>query len=749
MMRQLATARRRTVVMVVLVLVACLVLVGRMAQMTVLDHDRYQNAAETTNTREITTSATRGRILAADGTPFVRNVAHATVTVDPQVLREEEDEGRGIVEAVAREVGGDEKEMWARTRTCGADDAPRPPKCNSGAAYQPIVIAENVDPGRLLPILERPEDYPGVAVTNESERGWPKPEGALAAQVLGYLTRVSREDMEQRDELLPTELVGRDGLEAEYDEVLRGRYGKTTVAVTPSGKFLREVKHTEPVAGKDVRTHIDPTVQKTAEDALAQASEIARENNEVDDPSDPEVKGAARTGAAVVMNAETGAVVAAASNPGYNPEVWSGGVSAKQLETLTDEGQGVPLTNKLIQSVWPPASTFKAISMPVAFTQGLDPDVKYSCPARVKVGDRYFRNFESKAHGDLTLQQIMEISCDTAFYRWSFRTWRALGGLEAKDVQDPYADIARGFGLGSKTGVDLPNESAGRIPDRDWKLNYWQSTKDAACERAEKNEYPEAKSAKRKKELRGYDEEHCLRGYQYRGGDAVNFSIGQGDVSTTPLQMAVVYAAIANGGNTIEPRIAAEALNQDGSVAERYSTKVRNRVELEPDDLKIVREGLESVVSRGTAAWAFRDWDNDRYPLAGKTGTAEVDGESSTSWFVSYDAGKDSKYVVLVVMGDSGTGSEYAAPVSASIWQALKREGKLTPHRPGDPLSSQDSERDVKAATQRAKKAGAKVVTVEDVTKESLVGEVDPEYSSPDTQGKKESGSGSGRSSGG
>ncbi|MFL0460006.1 peptidoglycan D,D-transpeptidase FtsI family protein [Kytococcus sedentarius] len=726
----LTTARRRTVLLAVLVLIAVLVLGGRLAQMQVLQHDRYASASQTTNTREIVHPATRGRILASDGTPFVRNIAHSTVTIDPQVMREQDDEGRSIVDAVAREVGADPETLWGRTRTCGSKDAPRPPRCNSGGAYQPITLAEEVDPAELLPLLERPEDYPGVSVDATAERGWPKPNGALASQTLGYLTRVSAQDMEGRDDLQPTGMIGRDGLEAFYDKELRGTTGVTKVAVSPAGKFLEEIEHTDAVAGLDIKTHLNPAVQKVAEDALAQVSQIAATKNEATDPED---KGRAKTGAALVMDVETGALVAAASLPGYNPEIWSGGVNSEQLETLVDEDEGVPLTNKLISSVYPPASTFKAISLPVAFSQGLDPDEEYSCPARVKVGDRYFRNFESKAHGDLTLQEIMEVSCDTAFYRWSFRTWRALGGINAKDVTDPYVELAKGFGLGSRTGVDLPHESAGRIPDREWKLAYWESLKEGYCKRAETGYTEEEEpDAQRRAELEEGAQEFCLRGYQYRGGDAVNFSIGQGDVSTTPLQMAVVYAAIANGGNVIEPRVADEALDVSGEVQKKFSTTVRQRVGFDEESLRILREGLEGVVTRGTASWAFTDWDHERYPLAGKTGTAEVSGDQSTSWFVSYDAGKDSKYVTLVVLGDSGTGSEYAAPVARSLWNTMKSEGLLEPKAADEPLSSQDTAADLKAAAERAEKAGAETVTVEDVTEESLVGPVDTEFQQAD-----------------
>lgn len=730
-MRQiLATARRRTVFMAVLVLVAVLLLGGRLAQMQVVQHDRYANASQTTNTREITHPATRGRILASDGTPFVRNIAHTTVTIDPQVMREEKDKGRSIVEAVATAVGADADTLWGRTQTCGSKGAPRPPRCNSGGAYQPITVAEDIDPGKLLPILERPEDYPGVSVDATAERGWPKPDGALAAQSLGYLTRVSAEDMRGRDDLQSTGMIGRDGLEAFYDKELRGTTGRTTVAVSPAGRFLEELEHTEAVAGLDIKTHINPRVQKVAEDALAQASLISADKNDAKEPGD---NGLAKTGAAIVMDVETGALVAGASLPGYNPEIWSGGVNSEQLKTLVDKDEGVPLTNKMISSVYPPASTFKAVSLPAAFTQGLDASEKYSCPARLKIGERYFKNFESRAYGDLSLQEIIEVSCDTAFYRWSFRTWRALGGINAKDVTDPYVEIAKGFGLGSRTGIDLPNESPGRIPDREWKLGYWEALKEGYCKRAETGYTQEEEpDAKKRKELKEGAQEFCLRGYQYRGGDAVNFSIGQGDVSTTPLQMAVVYAAIANGGNVIEPRLADEALDVNGEVKKSFDTTVRQRVHFSEESLRILRQGLEGVVSRGTAAWMFKDWDNERYPLAGKTGTAQMANEQSTSWFVSYDAGKDSKYVVLVVLGDSGTGSEYAVPVSRSLWDVMKSEGLLDAKASDEPLSSQDTAADIKAAAQRAKDEGAETVTVEDVTEESLVGEVDPDFQQPE-----------------
>ncbi|CAN5880480.1 penicillin-binding protein 2 [soil metagenome] len=648
-----------------LLVVGCLLglLVGRLGQLQVLEHEELAVQAVEVSTRDVSQPAIRGRILAADGTVLAGNVPTAVVTIDPTTVLEAPDEGRALVESVAQALDLQVERLWGRTRLCGTAGAPPAPSCFSGSPYQPIPIAYDVDPVAALALLEQPEDFPGIEVQSVAVRTYPAAQEINAAHLLGYLGRPTQAEVEGREGLGAQDLIGRTGLEQTYDDRLRGSSGRTTVTVDPRGAVTGRLGHTDPVAGQDVRTHIDPQVQAAAEQVLADTVAASRAD---DLPAD--------SAAAVVLDVRSGGVVAAASWPTYDPSIWTTGVTQAQFDELTDPASGEPLLNRVVGETFPPASTFKVVSLPAALSHGVDPDAEYDCPASVRIGDREFTNYESSAYGDIDVERVIEVSCDTVFYRWAFQEWQDLGGLEQDaDLRDPYVLLAQDFGLGRVSGVDLPGEATGLVPGREWKRDYWEATRVESCARVESG-YPEVADQERREFLEQLAQESCTDGWQYRAGDAVNFSIGQGDVSATPLQMAVAYAAIANGGTRWQPQVAAEIRTQAGEPVETIAPIEAGFVDLDPEALEIVRSGLEGVNTDGTGAAAFAGFDLAGYPVAGKTGSAESFGRRSTAWYASYGPVPDPQYAVVVVVEQGGIGGEVAAPAARQIWEVLREQ---------------------------------------------------------------------------
>lgn len=670
--------RRRPVARIwALLLVAVVlggILVGRLASLQVLDAGPAGIAAPGEETRELLQPAVRGRLLDADGVALAANAPATLLTLDPEVLLTAEDEGRGVVEDVARELDLPVDQVWGRTRVCGTADAPPVPLCFSGSPQEPVPIAYGVDPVDALGVLERPERFPGIEAVTVPVRDYPRVQaaedagpGVNAAHLLGYLGPPTAEEVEaSATDPAPVaagDLVGRAGLEAVYDDDLRGTPGRTTVTVDPRGVVTGQAEQVDPVPGLDVRTHVDPEIQAAAEQALTDAVTSAR----ADDAP-------ARAAAAIVLDPRDGGVVASASHPTYDPGVWAGGISQRDYDQLTDPDGSLPLVNRVVSGTYPPASTYKVVTLPAAVSQGMDPRGTYECPGTRTIGGITFTNFESVAYGDIDLVRALEVSCDTVFYDWAYDSWLDQGGLDAdSDVGDPFVALSESFRVDLPTGVDLPDEAGGRIPGREWKRETWQATREETCARAESG-YPEVEDDARRGFLETLAAENCTDGWQFRPGDQVNFSIGQGDVATTPLRMASIYASYANGGTLWQPQVADALQRPDGALVRDVEPVVEGEVSLAPEVEQVVREGLRGVLTEGTAAEVFAGFPLADYPLAGKTGSAEVFGQRPTSWFASYGPLPDPEYVVLVMVTESGTGAEVATPAARAIWDTIREQ---------------------------------------------------------------------------
>jgi penicillin-binding protein 2 len=362
-----------------------------------------------------------------------------------------------------------------------------------------------------------------------------------------------------------------------------------------------------------------------------------------------------------------------ATYPSYDPRIWLGGISNEQFELLSNPKAGIPLISRATQGLFAPASIFKVITTSAAAENGFDLNGTYQCPPQLEIGNRVFRNYESLGYGAISLQRAIEVSCDTVFYDIANTLWLKDGGLNPIDnPKDAVEKMAFAYGLGSKTGIDLPEDVKGRVGGRIFKRNFWDKNHEVWCDRAE-NGYPEvaAVDPDRAKMLQKFATENCTEGMRFRAGDAVNTSIGQGDTVVTPLQMAMAYAAIANGGTVYEPRIVKAIMNADGSVAEKIEPKVKSTLPISAATLGYIQKSLKSTTVSGTGAPPFVGFPLSRIPVATKTGTGEVLGKQSTSWFASYAPADNPQYAIVMMVAQGGTGSGTSAPSVRRIYEEL------------------------------------------------------------------------------
>ncbi|MGP4111663.1 penicillin-binding protein 2 [Streptomyces sp. 4N509B] len=647
----------RLVVIQILVFSLLLTLGGRLWYLQIRQGDEFAEAAAGNHVQQVVQPAVRGTILDARGVPIADNETRLVVSADRTELLRQPDDGEAVLARVAELLGVPVEEVANQVRLC---DAETPQPCWNGSPYQPIPITDDATPQQALQIRERAEDFPGIIAEPTAVRRYPSPYGAATSQVLGYLGPVTDEEVaasEDTDQpLLRSDQIGRSGLENTYDSFLRGQAGVTDYAVDKFGRVLGESQSVDAQAGSHLVTSIDSRVQAVVENELENAIREARRTHDDITGRDYE----ADSGAAVVIENDTGRIVAMASYPDYDPNIWVGGISTSDYARLTDEDANDPLLNRAIQGQGPPGSTFKVISSTAAVNGGFAWDDTYNCSSSYNVGGQSFRNFESSAYGPITIGQALEVSCNTVFYGIAHQMWLQDGGIDPQgEPEDWLFTTAHEFGLGAPTGVDLPDEAAGRIPDREWKQDYWELNEEVWCEMADsdRDDY-EAQIAR----------ENCTEGMRMRAGDMLNFSIGQGDVLVTPLQMASIYAAIANGGTLYQPTVGKAVISPDGQHVEEIEPTVNGQIPADDETVRNLQQATSDVVTRGTADWRFLGWPHDEIPLHAKTGTAEGYGDQQTdSWLATFS----DDYTVVMTMSQAGTGSGASGPYVRNIYEAI------------------------------------------------------------------------------
>ena len=654
-------SRLRLIVVRTLVISLFVTLFARLWYVQVMGGDGYQAQAASQSVRELVVQPPRGLIVDDQGRPLVANRRSWVVSLDRNSLAKLSDGAqRKLLKRLSKAVHEPVKQVRARTTLCTEPGAKKK-LCWNGLAYQAIPIATDVHQTQAIRIREQAELYPGVSVQAQTLRAYPAPFGVNAAGVLGYLSPITESEWnkaQKRDDktLNAASLVGRSGLEQSYDRYLRGVPGETKVAVDSRGRVIGNAGKVPAKAGDTLVTSLDARLQAFVEKQLNETMIQARKT--YDPVSHHNYR--ADSAAAVVLDARNGQVMALASEPTYNPNIWVGGITSKQLKRLYSKKAGDPLLFRATQGQFAPGSTWKPEMTIGALNNGFSPNTLLNCSSGVQVGNRFFKNYESESYGPITFAKALQVSCDTFFYRVGMHFWQKYGSDPTNvNAKDPLVHIAKEFGYGKPTGIDIPGESSGRIADRHWKLKYWKAMKGYYCKLD--------KSGKGSAWMQLFAHEFCIDGYQYTEGDAVNYSIGQGDTLVTPLQLARAYAAISNGGTLYEPRIGKAIVSPSGKLVKRIKPVVQGHVKSKASAFQYVDEALQGTPKTGTLAWKFIGFPLDKVKVRGKTGSAEVQGKQSTSLVATYT--KD--YVVVMMMTQAGTGSGTVGPAVRKIWEAL------------------------------------------------------------------------------
>ncbi|HVW79873.1 MAG TPA: penicillin-binding transpeptidase domain-containing protein [Mycobacteriales bacterium] len=679
-------SRLRLVVLGVLIFSLVATLLGRLWYLQVLDAPQLTQEALSQQVHDVVTPAPRGEILDDTGKPLVDNKPALVVSVDRTTLdRLPADEESVILHRLAAKLGtpywelNDETSpcVYTSTHTAKGTEVTAAPAgtpwfaapftpCNNGLAYQPVVVSQ-LKPTlaaarKALQIEEEPEAYPGVTVNLTAVRNYPEPDGAYASSMLGYLGPISAKALKalpaDEQQVYQNAQVGATGLEAEYQRYLAGKPGVKSVSVDHLGGVLGTVKNTPPVPGDDVVTNIDAGVQATLEKQLQAAITSARSSGYVADYA-----------AGVVLNIRNGGVVAMASEPTYPPNTFSPSVKAKVYERLKHE-EGSPLVDKAFESVNPPGSTFKLISSSGLLHDGmLSTGGSYDCPTYFQ-GHHNFDIEEGK--GFISLATALIVSCDTFFFERGADDWSRDAQLisEHKKPIEGVQAMARDYGIGVPPRIDLPsNEVAdGQIGDRASTKANWERYKHDYCEGAKNPSYSASH--------RAFDEYFCTSGYIFEQGDQENEDIGQGSVTVSPLQLAVAYGAMANGGTVFEPRIAKAIVSPTGKLIKRIKAPVRDHLPLTQEQIDYLRNAFYGVTtaSDGTASSIFAGFPMSKVLVGGKTGTAELSGTSENgSWFASFagPAGGKPQFVTVIEVDKSDQGAVSAAPFVRTMWERI------------------------------------------------------------------------------
>jgi penicillin-binding protein 2 len=654
--------RLRLIVVQALVLSLFVTLFARLWFLQVLGGESYQAQAAEQSIRELVVQPARGLIVDDMGRPLVANRTAWVVSIDRTLLHKMSPGQQSILlHRLAGVVRVPYAKIVARTLLCGEPGSVAG-VCWNGSPYQPVPVAEDVRQQVAVSIQEQGEDFPGVLVESQNVRAYPAPYGVNAAGLLGYLSPITSEELDEAKvehdaSVHGASVVGRAGLEKQYDRYLRGYPGHKRVAVDSMGRVLGDSGEVQGRVGDTLVTSIDAHVQSVVEQQLAQTIKTARATYD----KVTHRNYVADSGAVVVLNAKNGRVVAMAGSPTYDPQVWSGGITSQQLARLYSKKARYPLLFRATQGQFAPGSTWKPIMTAGALSNGYSQNTRLDCSSGFQVGNRWFKNYESEAYGAIGFDRALQLSCDTFFYRVGYHFWQKLGSDESDvHAKDPLVETAKMFGFGKPTGIDIPGEASGRIADRAWKRAYWKANKNYYCGL---DRHPGDASAF----LRLFAHEFCLEGYAYRAGDAVNFVIGQGDTLVTPLQSARAYAALANGGTLWAPRVAKAIVSPSGKVIREIAPRKVAHVTVSKSDLHYIDQALLGTAKVGTTAWKFIDFPLDKVRIRSKTGSAEVYGKQSTSWVASYDK----QYVVLMMVTQAGTGSGTSGPAVRKIWEAL------------------------------------------------------------------------------
>ena len=470
-----------------------------------------------------------------------------------------------------------------------------------------VVLSQDLGLEKVFYLRENRDRFPGVDVERVFVRDYPR--GYLAAHLFGNVGEVTAEQLElpRYRGLRQGDSVGQSGIEYEYDRFLRGAPGATRIQVDSLGNTRGTLADKPATAGQNVRLTIDSDLQATGEAALGSFG---------------------LPGAFVAMDPRTGEVLAMGSSPTFDPSIFTKPITQSQYKQLTAKSNDAPLADRAIQGLYPTGSIFKLITATAALEDGLiAPDTIVDDTGKVTVDTVTFKNAGDKVYGPINMVDALRMSSDVYFYKL---------GLAAKTGGDggQIQDWAKLYGLGEATGIDLPAETEGLVPTPKWRNQLFAEG---------------------------------LTDRPWTDGDNVNFSVGQGDLQANPLQMAVAYSALANGGTVVTPHLAQSIETVTGETIEEVRPAAKRQLNFSPGTRETITKGMEEALQdpTGTAYQVFGNW---KIKVAGKTGTAQRGiGVPDQSWFAAMAPANDPKIVVVATVERGGFGADVAAPIVARI----------------------------------------------------------------------------------
>ncbi|MCI9128975.1 MAG: penicillin-binding protein 2 [Eggerthellaceae bacterium] len=593
-------------------------LTARIWSLQVKSGKGYAEEAQDNLLTTTSTPAPRGCIYDVRGRELVTNRSSQTVLADPKVADDQD-----VIMRLAAVLGIPAPIVSQRIK-----DA-------AGGAQSQRVVAEDVRLRDVAFIAEHADAFSGISCETRTVREYPH--GGLAAHVLGYTGSPTDDELAQAGfgrNIQSTDSVGKSGVELTYDGILSGDQGERRMMVDAKGNVVAVVGETMPEKGSDLHLTIDAYAQSVADQVLAER--IA--------PLGDIGTGVGVGGAIVAMNVKDGSIPVMASYPTFDPSYFTNGIPQDIWDLYNTDESNAPMVNRVVNGQYAPASTFKAFTSLAGLHHGYaDYEMEWECGGAwdgFGSGDIQ-KCWLHSGHGFMDLHDGIVNSCDVVFYEIAKAFYdhgpEGTGEVSETALQDYLAQ----FRFGNPTGVDLPDESAGRIPTPEWKQEHWRNVPSEAY---------------------------------WRGGDYTNMIIGQGDVLITPLQLAMAYGAIATG-DLMKPHVMKEIRNSDGDVVVTAEPEVIGHPDVNQEDLEYVRESLHDMISESHDAWpSFAAQGLD---AAGKSGTSEHTDRQDDAWFVAYAPYDDPKYVVACILEEGRSGAEFAGPIVARVLGALfKGEGE-------------------------------------------------------------------------
>ncbi|HUJ66063.1 MAG TPA: penicillin-binding protein 2 [Acidimicrobiales bacterium] len=617
---------------ILLVTVGCLfaALFSRLWFLQVINAPKAQAAAADNGVRVIYTQAPRGDILDRNGKVLVGNRQEPVIEVTQQIATADP----SMLTRLAPLLGMTVPQLKAAINNL------------QYSPYAPVPVLPDATPQEILYIQENQASFPGVTATSMTVRTY-SAMGKAAANIVGYVGQIDQSELGKLKAhgYQPGDLIGLAGVEASYESLLRGTPGVQKVQVDSQGNILTTLSSSRPVPGDNIRLSIDGNVQMAADAALTQGMLAARQtfdrvtNRNFEAPA----------GSAVVEDPTNGQIIALATDPTYDPEEFVGGISDANYKALLNN-PGDPLLDRSIQGQYAPGSTFKLVTAMAGLQYGLiTPSTYFDDTGSITIGNFVAHNDNGAAYGEINLSRAITVSSDNYFNTIGLRLW--YGRSQYGD--DALQNVAHEFGLGTSTGLALPNEAPGKIPTP---ASYVKDHKADPAVFTQSQWYP---------------------------GNSDQVAIGQDEVLVTPVQLANAYATFANGGTLFVPQLAVDAQTATGQVVKEFAPQKTRTIPIQPSWRAALLQGFEGVVNNpsGTASGVFAGTPLAGMDIAGKTGTAQVNApRQDTSVFTSFAPASNPKYVVDAFVEDAGYGASVAAPVVREIYDALF-------HLPPEPVS--------------------------------------------------------------